>query len=148
MAEKLRNMTAVYLFREGKLLMLYRVGSRVVAPSWCGVGGHFEQAELNDPRACALRELREETGWQAQRVEEIIRFNPSYGSSDQLFITWLATGLRWVGMDADQDEVMETGWFTFDEINQLIARGEMPDGLSLVPLLQLMAQRRSGPLTA
>lgn len=39
MAEKLRNMTAVYLFREGKLLMLYRVGSRVVAPSWCGVGG-------------------------------------------------------------------------------------------------------------
>lgn len=51
-------------------------------------------------------------------------------------------------MDADQDEVMETGWFTFDEINQLIARGEMPDGLSLVPLLQLMAQRRSGSLTA
>ncbi len=42
----------------------------------------------------------------------------------------------------------ETGWFTFDEINQLIARGEMPDGLSLVPLLQLMAQRRSGSLTA
>ena len=59
MAEKLRNMTAVYLFREGKLLMLYRVGSRVVAPSWCGVGGHFEQAELNDPRACALREIRQ-----------------------------------------------------------------------------------------
>lgn len=99
-------------------------------------------------RSPPLRELREETGWQAQRVEEIIRFNPSYGSSDQLFITWLATGLHWVGMDADQDEVMETGWFTFDEINQLIARGEMPDGLSLVPLLQLMAQRRSGPLTA
>lgn len=30
MAEKLRNMTAVYLFREGKLLMLY-TGS---APAW------------------------------------------------------------------------------------------------------------------
>lgn len=103
---------------------------------------------MSPPAVAALRELREETGWQAQRVEEIIRFNPSYGSSDQLFITWLATGLHWVGMDADQDEVMETGWFTFDEINKLIARGEMPDGLSLVPLLQLMAQRRSGSLTA
>lgn len=53
-----------------------------------------------------------------------------------------------VGIVAIQDEVMETGWFTFDEINQLIAHGEMPDGLSLVPLLQLMAQRRSGSLTA
>jgi ADP-ribose pyrophosphatase len=51
-------------------------------------------------------------------------------------------------MDADQDEVMETGWFTFEEINQLIARGEMPDGLSLVPLLQLMAQPRTGQATA
>ena len=113
------------------------------------ISGHGSILKRNLHEAvAALRELREETGWQAQRVEEIIRFNPSYGSSDQLFITWLATGLRWVGMDADQDEVMETGWFTFDEINQLIARGEMPDGLSLVPLLQLMAQRRSGPLTA
>ena len=71
MAEKLRNMTAVYLFREGKLLMLYRVGSRVVAPSWCGVGGLFEQAELNDPRACALRELREETGLTEESLEEL-----------------------------------------------------------------------------
>ncbi|MFR1784675.1 MAG: NUDIX domain-containing protein [Ruthenibacterium lactatiformans] len=51
--------------------MLYRVGSRVVAPSWCGVGGHFEQAELNDPRACALRELREETGLTEESLEEL-----------------------------------------------------------------------------
>ena len=43
---------------------------------------------------------------------------------------------------------MEPGRFTIDERNQLIAHGEMPDGLSLVPLLQLMAQRRSGSLTA
>ena len=86
----------------------------------------------------------EETGWQAQRADEIIRYNPSYGSSDQLFITWLAHDLTWVGMDEDQDEVMETGWFTLEEIGQLIARGEMPDGLSLVPLLHLMAQRRTG----
>ena len=100
--------------------------------------------EGEDPREAALRELREETGWQAQRADEIIRYNPSYGSSDQLFITWLAHDLTWVGMDEDQDEVMETGWFTLEEIGQLIARGEMPDGLSLGPLLHRMAQRRIG----
>ncbi|MBR4020762.1 MAG: NUDIX domain-containing protein [Firmicutes bacterium] len=57
----LRNMTAIYITRGEEMLMLYRVGSRVVEPSWCGIGGHFEESELNDPYACVLRELEEET---------------------------------------------------------------------------------------
>ena len=44
---RLRNMTAVYITRGEEMLLLYRVGSRVVAPSYCGIGGHFEEAELN-----------------------------------------------------------------------------------------------------
>ena len=59
---KLRPMTAVYITNGEKILLLYRVGSRVVAPSFCGVGGHFEQNELCDARACVLREMREEIG--------------------------------------------------------------------------------------
>ena len=62
MEGKLRNMTAVYISRNGKMLLLYRVGSRVVAPSWCGVGGHFEKDELNDAKAAVLREMNEEIG--------------------------------------------------------------------------------------
>ena len=59
---RLRNMTALYISRGEEMLLLYRVGSRVVAPSYCGIGGHFEKDELNDARACVLRELYEETG--------------------------------------------------------------------------------------
>ena len=58
----LRNMTAIYIEKDGSMLMLYRIGSKVVAPSWCGIGGHFEPQELNKPRACMLRELQEEAG--------------------------------------------------------------------------------------
>lgn len=61
-APGLRSMTSVYIARGQELLLLYRVGSRVVPPSWCGIGGHFEPEELCDPQACLLRELREETG--------------------------------------------------------------------------------------
>lgn len=59
---RLRNMTALYLTDGDRMLLLYRVGSRVIEPSWVGVGGHFEKDELNDARAALLREVREEIG--------------------------------------------------------------------------------------
>lgn len=68
---KLRNMTAVYILSQGRMLMLYRVGSRVVDPSWCGIGGHFEQDELNDPYACVMRELEEETPIKREMLENL-----------------------------------------------------------------------------
>ena len=36
---KLRNMTSIYISCGTKILLLYRIGSRVVPPSWCGIGG-------------------------------------------------------------------------------------------------------------
>ena len=59
---KLRNMTSLFLFNGNRILLLYRIGSRVIAPSWCGIGGHFEENELNDPLKCVLREAHEEVG--------------------------------------------------------------------------------------
>ncbi len=70
MNTRLRNMTSLYLTQNGKWLLLYRVGSRVVAPSWCGIGGHFEAPELNDPRACMLREIGEEVGLAEKDLED------------------------------------------------------------------------------
>lgn len=59
---KLRNMAALYLRQGDRLLLLYRIGSKVVPDSYtASAGGHFEKEELNDARACALRELYEET---------------------------------------------------------------------------------------
>ena len=67
---KLRNMTSLYLVREGEVLCLYRVGSRVVNKRYIGsAGGHFEPQELNDPRACVLRELQEELSLQPEDLE-------------------------------------------------------------------------------
>ncbi len=63
----LRNMTTIYIINDDKVLLLYRIGSKVLSsPSWCGIGGHFEENELNNPKACVLRELSEET-----QIEEL-----------------------------------------------------------------------------
>lgn len=68
---KLRNMTGIYINRGKEMLMLYRIGSRVVEPSWCGIGGHFEEKELNNPRGCMLRELEEEIGLREEALENL-----------------------------------------------------------------------------
>ena len=68
----LRNMTSVYLVGEGEILCLYRIGSRVADKLYVGAaGGHFEQAELSDPRACILREMNEELGLLPEDVAEL-----------------------------------------------------------------------------
>ena len=71
MTGKLRNMTAIYISRPGEMLLLYRVGSRVISPSFVGIGGHFEKDELNDARACVLREMREEIGLEESDLENL-----------------------------------------------------------------------------
>lgn len=59
---KLRNMASIYIKNGDKILLLDRIGSKVIDRSWCGIGGHFENEELNDARAAVLREMNEEIG--------------------------------------------------------------------------------------
>ena len=69
---KQRNMTAIFLCQEDKILLLYRQGSKVVNNVWIGsAGGHFEPEELNDAQACVLRELREELGLGEEDVQDL-----------------------------------------------------------------------------
>ena len=59
----LRNMACVYIFDGDRVLLMYKTKSRIFTkPMYIGIGGHFEQDELNDPLACLTREIREETG--------------------------------------------------------------------------------------
>lgn len=69
---KLRNMTSVFLVGDEGLLCLYRIGSRVANNLYIGsAGGHFEQGELNDPRACVLREMKEELGLAEDEIRDL-----------------------------------------------------------------------------
>lgn len=69
---KLRNMTSVYLTGEQGILCLYRIGSRVANNKYVGsAGGHFENNELNDARACVLREMQEELSLTEADVQDM-----------------------------------------------------------------------------
>ena len=65
----MKRTTLGYLERDGHLLMLYRNKKKddPNAGKWIGVGGHIEPGET--PEACMRRELFEETGLAAGKLE-------------------------------------------------------------------------------
>lgn len=68
----IRNMASLHLISGERMLLLYRIGSRVISDCYTGsAGGHFIEEELNNARACVLRELQEETGLTEQDVENL-----------------------------------------------------------------------------
>lgn len=125
MEGKLRNMTSVYLLKGDRVLLLYRQGSRVVNNLWTGsAGGHFEEYELNDARACALRELQEELGIKPEDIENLrlryITLRSIQGEIRQNYY-FFAELKEQAGEDQASNEGVSK-WFSLDEISSL----EMP----------------------
>ena len=68
----LRNIATIYVFDGDKILLMYRVGSRLFNEEiWVGIGGHFENDEMDDPYRCAMRELTEETGLSVNDISNL-----------------------------------------------------------------------------
>lgn len=65
----MKQMTLCYLQRDGKYLMLHRTKNKndINEGKWIGVGGKLEPGET--PYECALREIKEETGYRAKSCE-------------------------------------------------------------------------------
>lgn len=88
-----------------------------------------------DPQLCARRELLEETGCTAERVEHLITIFTTPGFTDEQIHLYMATGLTMGETQHEQDEFIETATRPLSEVLQMIERGEIVDGKSLVALL-------------
>lgn len=121
----LRNMTSIYISKGNKMLLLYRQGSKVVHDVWVGsAGGHFEEFELNDARACVLRELQEELGITENEIKNLclryvtLRRNKGEIRQNYYFFADLKEG---VDREFSSNESVSR-WFDFSELSSL----EMP----------------------
>lgn len=102
-----------------------------------------EQVDL-DPIALAHRELREETGLRAERMERLGQLDVAAGMSSQRGWVFLATGLT-EGEHAREHEEqdMHSAWFSRGELDRMIRDGEITDAQSLAALTFLLL-RESG----
>jgi 8-oxo-dGTP pyrophosphatase MutT (NUDIX family) len=98
-----------------------------------------------DPAALAVRELAEETGLRAGRIERIGVLEVAPGMSSQRGQVFLATALT-PGPTAREhsEQDMRTAWFTVAEFEEMARAGELADSQSLAAYLLLQLHDRAG----
>ncbi|AXE30418.1 NUDIX hydrolase [Chromobacterium phragmitis] len=133
-----RPAAGILALKDGKALLIRQYRVLIGRETWAIPAGGVDAGEA--PMAAAARELREESGYAARMLEPFVSFHPSCGSSDQRFEIFLARDSELTGEDFDRNEVLERGWFSREQILDLIDAGKMSDGLSLTPILLAIAR--------
>jgi ADP-ribose pyrophosphatase len=87
------------------------------------------------PRECAERELIEETGYRAGRLQHLTSFFAAPGILDELMHLFLATELTAGPPQREAEEEIENLLVTWDQALTMIQTGEIRDAKTIVGLL-------------
>ena len=84
---------------------------------------------------CVVRELEEETGFRAGKVELLIKFVSAIAYSTELIDIYVATDLVPTAAHPDEDEFIDVEAFTTDELKKMIFDGTIQDSKTISGVL-------------
>jgi ADP-ribose pyrophosphatase len=97
--------------------------------------GTLEQGE--PPLECAKRELREETGYEAEKLEPLLSCFMVPGYSDEIIHFFVARGLSEVGSDLEIDEEITLEVLSLEEVRRMVEENVIEDAKTIVGVLSL-----------
>jgi len=95
--------------------------------------GRLDEGE--SPEDCAARELKEETGCTAERIEPLTSILTTPGFTDEVIHLFMATGLTHGEPNREADEFVELVVMRLSEALERISAGEMTDSKTVLALL-------------
>lgn len=95
--------------------------------------GKLDKGE--EPEICAHRELEEETGFKAGRLEHLTTFYTGPGFTDEIMYLYLARDLTATAQRLDEDEFLAVSHYTEAEIKSLLAAKKINDAKTLIGLM-------------
>lgn len=102
--------------------------------SWEMPEGGAEPGE--DALECARRELMEETGFTAGKLEKILEMDMSNSLTDEMAVVFLATGLSPGDAQPEATEVLKRRSADFADVLQRVADGRIRDSLTVAAVLR------------
>lgn len=124
----------VPLFENGDVMLIRQFRYPVHQVFWEVPAGKIDKGEVQDKTAG--RELREETGLSADNLEYVGHFYPAIGYSDEVIHIYVARNLRELEQETDADEFVEKVRVPFSEAVEMIHKGEINDGKTVICLLR------------
>ncbi|MBL8191187.1 MAG: NUDIX hydrolase [Acidobacteria bacterium] len=100
--------------------------------------GKIEAGE--SPMECAAREIEQEIGFRAGRIELLADFYSTPGFCEERLYVYLATELTPAEQNLDHDEFVEVVYIPLAEAVSMAERNEIEDSKTIIALL--LAQRR------
>ena len=88
-----------------------------------------------EPRQTVIRELREETGFTADKIEHICSFWTTPGFTNELMHAYMATDLHPGQMQLDEDEILNVITLPLKAVVPMIRNGEIRDAKSIASLM-------------
>ncbi|QJA09170.1 NUDIX hydrolase [Romboutsia sp. CE17] len=118
---------------ENKVILVKQFRKAIEKELWEIPAGKIEIGE--NPKDCAIRELKEETGYSAEKIKLIHKFYTSAGFSNQKIYIFLAENLIPGEQNFDEDEIIEVKEFEMDEVYKMIQKNEIEDAKTSIGLL-------------
>ncbi len=135
-----RDAVAILPLDEQNNVLLVRQFRKAVEQDLLEIpAGVVEEGE--EPLATARRELAEEAGLAADKLERLAGFYTSAGFSTEYMHVFLATGLHTTTATPAWDEDITTNWLPLPDALAMIETGEIRDAKTIVGLM-LVARRR------
>jgi len=97
-----------------------------------------------NPEACARREVEEESGHRAGRLQRLASIYTTPGFTDEVIHLYAAFDLSPVGQNLDHDEVLSVERMPLREAIGRIGRGEIVDSKTICALLLADRAKRPG----
>ncbi len=88
-----------------------------------------------DSKLTAVRELKEETGYTAKKIEHITSFYSSIGYSEEVIHLYYATDLSPGETDFDDNEALDVVEYDISALKQMVLDGEIEDGKTIAAIL-------------